>query len=270
MNASITNTFIAKDKFELIQSTIDYPLEQSDDGWISGRFFHHKITSVFQPIINATQNKTLGHIAYILSEGEITLSPWQAFAKAANDEELANLDSLCRTIHILNYFNKANSSYKLFVEVHPRLLESAQSNHNQTFEDLLNLIGVKTSRVVIEIPPIINRNWKLLQKMIDNYRSHGYQIAATYYKGSSSNWMSDLCNLYPDIVRIKASYLLYHHIINTIIRATHSSGIRILVCDIGAYEQLLAARRSGADYLQGDFLSKPTRAIHAVSPRFTP
>lgn len=268
--SSATYTFIAKDEFELIQSATDYPLERTEDGWVSGHYYRCKLTSAFQPIIDPVQNKTIGHAAYIRSEsnGEIALSPWQVFAQATNDEQLVSLDRLCRAIHALNYFRKANHSDKLFVGVHPRLLESVKTDHGRAFEDFLNLIGVRTSRVVIEIPSIINRDWELLQKVINNYRSRGYPIAATYYRGSSSAWMSELGSLYPDIVRIKASYLLYHHVIDAIIRTVHYFGAKVLVWDIGTFEQLTAAKRLGADYLQGNFLGEPARAIHTILSQF--
>lgn len=266
MNTSMTDTFIAKDEFELIQSATDYPLERSRDGRISGWFFRSKLTSVFQPVINATQNKTIGHIAYIRS-GEITLSSWQAFAQAANDEELVNLDSLCRTIHVLNYFNKANSSYKLFVEVHPRLLENTQSNHGRIFEDLLNLIGIKTSRVVIEIPPTVNRNWKLLQQMIMSYRSRGYQVA-TYFdcdKGED-NLIVKLGGLYPDIIRVKIRDLLQHNAAVSLINTIHHLGVAVLANDIETADQAAYAIHVGADHLQGNFFSQPTHTIDVISP----
>lgn len=270
MNAFTTNTFIVKDEFELIQSATDYSLKRAEDGWISGQFYRCRVTSSFQPIIDVAQNKTIGHTAHIRSEsdGEISLSPWQVFAQATNDEQLVNLDRLCRAVHALNYFNKATSSdKKLFVGVHPRLLESIKVDHGRAFEDFLSLIGVRTSQVTIEIPPTINHNWELLQKVINNYHLRGYHIAATYHSGSNSAWMSELGSLYPEIVRIKASSLLYHRVIDVIIRTVHRFGAKVLVWDIGTFEQLTAARRLGADYFQGNFLSEPARAIHTISPR---
>ncbi len=270
MNTPSTNILIAEDEFELIRSSTDYPLERNEDDWISGHFYRCKLTSAFQLIVNTIQNKTIGHTAYIRSESnrEIALSPWQIFAQAANDEQLVNLDRLCRAIHALNYFNKTSSPGKLFISVHPRLLENVKTNHGRAFEDFLNLIGVRTSRVTIEIPPIINRYKELLRRVINSYRSRGYQIAA-HYSDSSSNWISELGSLYPDIVRIEAYDLLHQHPIDSLVRAIHHSGASILVSNIETFDQLTAARGAGADYLQGNYLSKPARAIHTISPRST-
>lgn len=268
MSTFATHTFIVKDEFELIKSATDYPLERAEDGWISGHFYRCKLTSAFQPILNTAQNKTIGHIAYNRSEsnGEIALSPWKIFAQAANDEQLANLDRLCRAIHALNYFKKTSGSNQLFVSVHPRLLKSIKTDHGRAFEDFLNLIAVKTSRVTIEIPSVINHDWELLQKVISNYRSRGYQIAVNY-SGLSSDSMSELGSLYPDIVRITAYDLLRHQAIDTLIRTIHYFGAKLLVWNIGSFDQLATAKRAGADYLQGDYLSGPARAINTISPQ---
>ncbi|MCW5597985.1 MAG: EAL domain-containing protein [Nitrosomonas sp.] len=268
--SSATYTFIAKDEFELIQSATDYPLERTEDGWVSGHYYRCKLTSAFQPIIDPVQNKIIGHAAYIRSEsnGEIALSPWQVFAQATNDEQLVSLDRLCRAIHALNYFRKANHLDKLFVGVHPRLLESVKTDHGRAFEDFLNLIGVRTSRVVIEIPSIINRDWELLKTIINNYRSRGYLIA-TNYSNSNHYWLLEPIGIYPDIVRIKVSDLINQPAIDAILRNAHHSGVSVLVWNIETFDELTAAKRAGADYLQGNFLGLPTRTIHSTSSNLT-
>ncbi|SDW11874.1 EAL domain-containing protein [Nitrosomonas communis] len=271
MNTFAPQNFVVKDEFELIRSATDYSLERDQGGWISGQFYRCRLTSAFQPIIDMAQNKTIGHTAHIRSEsdGEISLSPWQVFAQATNDEQLVHLDRLCRAVHALNYFNNkaTRSDEKLFVGVHPLLLETVKVDHGRAFEDFLNLIGVKTSRVTIEIPPTINHNRELLQKVINNYHLRGYAIAVTYHSGSNNAWMPELGSLYPEIIRIKASYLLNYRVIDAIIKAVHHLGSKVLVWDIGTFEQLTTAKRLGADYLQGHFLSEPVRAIHTISPR---
>lgn len=266
MNTSASTPFIASDEFELIQSATDYSLRRADNGWISGFFYHCEITSVFQPIFSILQNRTIGHAAFIRSKAndDVALWPWQVFSLASKDEQLIELDRLCRAIHALNYYFSNTSKHDdLFVDVHPRLLEGVKDDHGRAFENFLDLIGVKTSRVVIGIPAIVNRNWKLLQHVITNYRSRGYQIAANY-SGTQSDWMVELGSLYPDIVRIEASDLLRHDAITALTDTVHSFGGRLLVRDLETPEQLGAILRTDADYLQGNLLSEPLRAITAI------
>lgn len=187
---------------------------------------------------------------------------------ASKDEQLVDLDRLCRAIHALNYYFNSNSKVdSLFVDVHPHLLESVKDDHGRAFENFLDLIGIKTSRVVIEIPAIVNRNWKLLQHVITNYRSRGYQIAANY-TGTRSDWMTELGSLYPDIVRIEASDLARHEAVAPLVDTIHSFGASLLVRDIETTEQLIAARQTDADYLQGNLLGKPTHTIESSTPHF--
>lgn len=266
MNTTANKTFVAGDEFELIQSATDYSLQRDSNGWISGRFYHCELTSVFQPIFSITQGSTMGHAAYIRSKanGEVALSPWQVFSLASKDEQLVDLDRLCRAVHALNYyFNAIAKADKLFVEVHPRLLESVKDDHGRAFENFLDLIGMRTSRVVIEIPATVNRNWKLLQHVIANYRTRGYQIAANY-SGTRSDWMTELSSLYPDIVRIAANDLMQHEAITSLTDTIHSFGASLLVRDIETSGQLAAAIRTDADYLQGNLLSEPAIAIETI------
>lgn len=266
MNTLANNTFVVGDEFELIQSATDYSLSRAENGWISGHFYHCELTSVFQPIFGISQSKTIGHAAYIRSQanGEVALRPWQVFSLASKDEQLVDLDRLCRAIHALNYyFNNTSKVDSLFVDVHPRLLESVKDDHGRAFENFLDLIGIKTSRVVIEIPAIVNRNWKLLQHVITNYRSRGYQIAANY-SGTRSDWMTELGSLYPDIVRIEAGDLVRHEAIIPLVDTVHSFGASLLVRDIETSAQLAAAIRADADYLQGNLLSEPAHAIKMI------
>ncbi|GKS69585.1 EAL domain, c-di-GMP-specific phosphodiesterase class I (or its enzymatically inactive variant) [Nitrosomonas sp. PY1] len=267
MNALAHTISSSKDEFELIQSATDYSLKRGENNWISGFFYHCELTSVFQPIFSVDQNKTIGHAAYIRSKSDedVALWPWQVFfSLASKDEQLVGLDRLCRVIHALNYhLNNTSKLTHLLVDVHPRLLESVKDDHGQAFENFLDLIGVRTSQVVIQIPAIVNRNWKLLQHVIANYRSRGYQIAANY-SGTRSDWMVELGSLYPDIVRIGAYDLLKHESINELIDTVHSFDAKLLAGEIVTSAELAAALRAKVDYLQGNLLSEPQQAIRSI------
>ncbi|MDE2366398.1 MAG: EAL domain-containing protein, partial [Betaproteobacteria bacterium] len=170
-----------KDELARIQEATDYPVQRSEDGWIVGHFFNCWLSSVFQPVFGTSGNTVAGHAAYIRSvtDGTSILSPWKAFALTEGDALLVRFDRLCRAIHALNYFGNASHG-KLFVTVQPRLLESVKDDHGRAFERILNIIGVETSRVVIEIPTEVNRDSRLLKHVISNYRSRGYQIAVNH------------------------------------------------------------------------------------------
>jgi len=181
-------------------------------------------------------------------------------------------DRLCRAIHALNYFGNASHGNppdgSLFVTVQPRLLESVKDDHGRAFERILNIIGVETSRVVIEIPTEVNRDSRLLKHVISNYRSRGYRIAVNH-SGASEDWMAELASLYPlypDIVRLEASILLRRYGTGSLVDAVHHFGASVLVHEIETTQQMTAATQMGADFLQGRALGMPVRAVDSVVP----
>ena len=250
-----------------IQAATDHLLQRSEDGWVAGHFFNNRLSSVFQPVIDGNGHHVIGHAAYIRSESDHknVLPPWGIFALASEDT-LVSLDRLCRTVHAINYFSTASGQGNLFVSVQPRLLESVKDDHGRAFEKVLNLIGVKTSRVVIEIPTEVNRDWKLLQHVINNYRSRGYRLAANH-SGASDSWMAELGDLYPDIVRLDALALLEYDGTDRLLDTVHRFGAALLVRDIQTSQQMVSAIRAGADLLQGRFLGEPARMIKTNGPR---
>lgn len=260
MKRITTKPFTVMDEFELIRNATDYSLEQDENGRISGSFYHCRLTSAFQIVLNSRENNIIGHAAYILSEsnGEVSLWPWQVFALASKDEQLIDLDRLCRAVHALNYFKKNPDTRtgQLFLGVHPRLLNSIQNEHGRTFKDFLGLIGISTSRVVIEIPPALNHDGKLLQKLIINYRSYGYQVALNF-SSTSRHGLPVEDDLYPDILIVQAHELL-HYQMDGPSEDNRARDARpfLHVRKIETQEQLTAAKQAGAHYLQGNFLGK--------------
>ena len=253
-----------KEKLALIKVVTNYALEYSDDDRITGKFDNCHLSSIFQPIFSPIKGEIVGHSAYVRSEpGEDTpLSTWQFFVIASkNDDKLTELNHISRAVHALNYFYKVPASNNLFMTLHPHLLESVEDDHGRMFGHFLSLIGVNTSQVVIEIPAVVNRNWKLLRHVIYNYRSRGYQIAANYSGGSSSDWMAELGNFYPDIVSIQAGDLLRHKTANLLVDSIHHFEAALSVKNIDSPEHVAAALQAGADYLQGNYLGQAERTI---------
>lgn len=263
-------------KLDQVLAATDYPIQpSSQQNWVTGSFYHCKLSSAFQPIFDTVENKTIGHAAYARSEsnGEAVLSPWNIFALASEAEQLIKLDRLCRTVHAINYFNHSSSlATKLFLNVQPRLLENVKDDHGKAFEYVLSLIEEPTSRIVIEIPSEVNRDWKLLKQVIHNYRSRGYQIAINY-NSSNRDWILELLielgGFYPNIVRIRITDLLKHNAVIPLIKTIHQFGAIVLAYDIETSSQTADAIYAGVDYLQGNFIGKPTQSIQAVSPQVT-
>ena len=195
-----------------------------------------------------------------------TLSPWGIFALATEDPLLVRLDRLCRTLHALNYFSAAPERRILFLTVQPRLLESVKDGHGRAFEKVLDLIGVETSRVVIEIPVEVNHNWQLLKHVVVNYRSKGYRIALNH-GGENEGWTANPGSLPPEFVRLQAGQLQTSPEMTALVDTIHRFGAKLLVGDVETEQEMVAAVRAGADLLQGSFLGGPVPAIESISRR---
>jgi EAL domain-containing protein (putative c-di-GMP-specific phosphodiesterase class I) len=257
-----------KDALARIQAATDYPLQRAADGRVVGHFFHCRLSSVFQPVFDVSVRQVVGHAAYVRSDAndDAALSPWGLFALAADDPLLVRLDRLCRTLHALNYFSAVPDRQNLFVAVQPRLLESVKDGHGRAFEKVLDLIGVETSCVVIEIPTEVNLDWRLLKHVIVNYRSRGYRIAL-HHSRENEGGMAELGSLYPDFVRLEAGQLKKRTGMTALVDAIHRFGAMLLIRDVETEQEMSAAVRAGADLFQGRFLGESTRAIESLSRR---
>lgn len=263
--------FEDKDALARIQAATDYPLERGADGWVVGHFFESRLSSTFQPIFDLAQQRVVGHAAWVRSEPvgpgapPASGTPLGIFALAAEDPLLVRLDRLCRTVHALNYFDRAPEENLLHLTVQARLLESVKDGHGRAFERVLDLIGVETSRVVIDIPPAVNRDPRLFRHVTANYRSRGYRISCNH-GGRADDWMDELGSLYPDIVRLDPDMLAQADIQDRVDRI-HRFGASVLVRDVEREEDLDVVVRAGADLVQGRYLGDAVRGVENVRPR---
>ncbi len=262
---------------ERVATATGFLLQYRDTGEVTGLFHHCRLSSVPRPVFEAASNSIIGQAAHIRADlngnGEVLLSPWHIFALAPDDEQLVKLDRLCRTIHALNFLDHLSArQMKLFVSVQPRLLESVKDDHGSAFEQILDIIGIGTSRIAIEIPAEINRDWRLLKRVITNYRVRGY-LTAVSYSSANNDWILELNKLYPDIIRLSVRDLLHHNAVDPLITTAHAQGASVLVDNIETSRQLAEAIRAGADLLQGNFLVQPadkSDGIPAQLPRDIP
>ena len=156
----------------------DAALSIGDKGLVSAQFYRSRITSGFQPIVQARGGEVAGHHALLRVEspsGE-SVAPWSLFAQASSDPALVSLDRLCRTVHALNYFPSHSSDGSLFLNVERRLLTGVAADHGAWFEPILALIGVKPARVVIVMPPDAVDHPVAFVRAAISYRIRGYRV----------------------------------------------------------------------------------------------
>lgn len=171
------------------------PLRRLPDGRFLADWFGCALSSVFQPIVRASDGHIVAHEAFIrsLDGGEPELSPWSLFSATADDEHLFALDWLCQTIHPLNAFG-AGGDRLLFLNVNGRLLSAVDKDPGQAFRKLVEALGLQPERIVIETPLEASLQPCLLAFVLRNYRANGFQVAvnvdslAQWQRISSAAW----------------------------------------------------------------------------------
>ena len=154
-------------------------LRRQPNGLVVGRFYGAELSSVFQPIVDLASGRRIGYEAFVRchAAGEATLSPWSLFSLVADDDTLIGLDRLCRTLHVLNDPRESEDEL-LFLNVHGRLLAAVAEDHGRAFRRVLDALGKKAGRIVIEAPESASRERGLLSYVLANYRINGFQVAA--------------------------------------------------------------------------------------------
>jgi EAL domain-containing protein (putative c-di-GMP-specific phosphodiesterase class I) len=226
-------------------------------------FMDLRLASAFQPVLG-TDGKVVGREA-LLRAGHSRLgelAPEAAFEEAVKVKRVVQFDRLVRIIHLVNHARNFAEHELLFLNVHPRLLNSV-SDHGRTFERILHYYSVPTTRVVIEIKETENVDDDVLATAVCNYRSLGYSIAVDNF-GAAHSSLERVLKLQPDIVKLDGALIqTTEHSRSTttsfrqLVARFHSAGIQVAVEGIETAQQLEIARKSGADLLQGYHLARP-------------
>lgn len=240
------NLFLDLDKYALIE-TVQQGLVCS--------FMDLRLASAFQPVFRA-DGKLAGREALLrpvyLEHGEP--APEAAFADALEAKRLVQFDRLVRVIHLLNHARSFSDDETLFLNVHPELVASV-GDHGRTFEQILHYYSVPTSHVAIEIPDSGAGDAHLF-RAAENYRSLGYRIVLDRFAATPKG-IGRALEVRPDFVKLDGALLGEADTPGRLVARFHEAGIGVAAHRIETAAQLKAARRAGADLLQGFHLGRP-------------
>ncbi|MQY50806.1 EAL domain-containing protein [Rhodocyclus gracilis] len=265
----------------------------------------HRLTTAFQPIVDARSGAIRGHEALLrpwrnsLSSAIRSaqrggakadwqfVSPEDFLASSDDGLDIVRLDRLCRTLHSLNFsLHQPPVSGDLFLNVHPHHLLSVSGEHGAFFESVLRRCGLAPERVVIEILESSVDDLPRLEVALANYRRRGFRIAIDDFGRRHSNF-DRLWQLQPDIVKLDRSLIVaasenprVRRIVPRLVDIIHELDATTVFEGIETAAQLSLAIDAGADALQGYLLARPApdcrherldlarlRATPALSPR---
>lgn len=242
----------------------EVPLEAEGSGAFVARFRRRVLSSVYQPVLSTVDGATVAHSARIRCslEGQPEV-PAGVFALTGPDSLVVQLDRSARTLHALNYYQKARATWRLFLRVQARLVESVGSGHGRVFEGILGRLGVPTKDVVIEMPRHTNEDPALYARALLSYRSLGYRVASECLD-LDDPLLSGRYEVVPDIVAVDPRWLPERSALDRLIGQIRYRGATALVHRIERLEHAEHAVVAGADLLQGFHLGRPARRAEAV------
>lgn len=164
------------------------------------------LASVFQPIINLQNGTILGHEALIRGPKNSHLhSPLKLFKQAKKFNKLYELERICLEI-ILASFSKSENLNKVFINVSPESLLQLYRDNFLSISYISDL-GLTSKDIVIElIESSPTFDYSQLYKVIDSYRSLGFQIAIDDL-GEGFSSLRLWSELRPDYVKIDQHFI---------------------------------------------------------------
>ena len=252
------------------------PLSDAGAGTVIASYRQNILSSVYQPVMVPVTGVTVGHAARARSsdEGRAEQSALGVFALTGPDHLVVQLDRAVRTLHALNYFPRAGSTWRLFLRVQPRLLASVVSGHGRVFERILGNLGVPTKDVVIEIPRHFNEDPALYVRALLSYRSLGYRVASDWLDFDDP-LLEGRYDVIPDIVAIDHRWLPNPGMLGSSVERIQQRGAAAMVKFVETAAALDAATAAGADLAQGFHLGRPVPGpeiarLHGAAVAATP
>ncbi|MDO6445584.1 EAL domain-containing protein [Colwellia sp. 1_MG-2023] len=223
-----------------------------------------KITVVFQPIFNITNQTIVGYEA--LSRGpadSIYYAPDVLFKAATDCGLLSELEILCRDTAIQQFANLQLTG-KLFLNISPLVLLDKAHPQGETIK-LVEKAGLNCQQIVIELSekyPFPNA--ETLSLALAKYREFGFDVAIDDL-GAGYSGLKMWSQLRPDIVKIDRYFVEHCHLdsfkrkfLKAIFELAKSAQAKVVVEGIETFEEYELLRQLGMSYAQGFYLSKPS------------
>lgn len=234
---------------------------------IVGRFMRCQLASVFQSVYDLDEHQSFAREAFVRSyhQTESQLSPWSLFASAAHDDDVVELDRLCRAVHVLNHFSGQFSDEALFVNVHGRLLAAVAGDHGRSFRRVLDALEVSPNRVIIETPESVCLDRGLLAFVVANYRLNGFRVSVSV--GRARDVQEVLGIVRPDYLKVDGRRITDSSEATHIVSLTEANGVKPIVQRVETQGQLHDLHEAGIRYIQGFALGAPAVVqVQQVAP----
>ncbi len=226
-----------------------YAKAERVEAWYNGL----RLSSLFEPIIDLSANRIVGHRASLHAEREdgTPVDSLTPFAFCETEQSVIHLDRLCRTLHALNFLAQQRSTGGwLQLAVHPRHLLAVPNQHGLVYEAILKRCGLAPEDIVLELDGGARDTYGRFAQALDNYRQRGYRLAL--HLESSKGGPPAALELRPDYVRLSNAHPEFA-------QTARSCGIVRQLTGIDDESAQRSATRLGIELATGQLFGSPAR-----------
>lgn len=243
-------------------------LTRDENGIASAVYGPYLLQSALQPILRETREGVLelevveGLIR--VSRDGVSIAPADFFA-LVEDEERQTIDSLCRSLHILNAGMLERKDVTLLVNSHPGVLGSPYAIRQEV--DRMRLAaheaGMSLSRIACEIRERPEDDPAVLEQFASHLHEAGFLVAIDEYSATDHD-LARLSRLQPDLLKFDSIWVQRFAdntagvaLMRVMVAQLERDGIRAIVASVEEPWQVELCREIGMPLMQGYLLARP-------------
>jgi EAL domain-containing protein (putative c-di-GMP-specific phosphodiesterase class I) len=243
---------------------------REDDGTSTGVWGTFTLKSAFHPI-------------FAFRDGQLSIAAFEGLIRPARDGDPVppgvffpsippldrfHVETLCRTLHLLNAGACLSPEASVFINFDPSLFNDREVTETalRDMRLVLHEANVEPRRIVCEVTEQRTASDDALYRFVEALRGHGYRIAVDDY-GSDDSDIRRIEELRPDIVKFDAYWITRlmesgpgFALLSAMVDTFAARGIATVFEGIEEGWQLDLAERSGASMVQGYVLARPETA----------
>jgi EAL domain-containing protein (putative c-di-GMP-specific phosphodiesterase class I) len=254
-------------------------IHREADGTYTTSYGPFVLQTALQPIFGEDASGALELAAF---EGLVRANrngdpfPPAQFFPLVDRADLPTIDSLCRTLHILNAGHLHRRNAKLFVNFHPGmfLTLSAIKQEVERISIATHESGMRPEQIVCEISRKDNEDLKAITHFADSLRELGFKIAVDEYGAQDSD--AERVNiLKADFVKLETTWV--HEfmqnsagfaLLKVMVDQFMSRGIQPIFEGLEELSQVELCQQLGVPLMQGYFLARPEIAPTTFNQTF--
>ncbi|RLL48267.1 EAL domain-containing protein [Oceanobacillus piezotolerans] len=239
------------------------------------RLLHtERFQTFFQPIVSLHNGSTIGYEILNRPEQTPNFPTTDSFYDYVGESKhLFLVERFIRNLALERYQKQVNSLSKkddaiIFLNIQPQVLADPSYQEGITL-DLLSNHNIAANQIVLELTEkeaVVN--YAKFEKIIEDYRERGFQIAVDD-AGTGYNSLQTLLYLKPEYIKIDKSLIRNieeqtekQHLVELILEFAFKFRTKVIAEGIETAEEFAYLRKMGVDFGQGYALGKPRPTLH--------